>query len=572
MAEKVKGITLDISLELSQFKSKLGEMTRETKIAEEKVKELQKQLKMNPENTQLLNDYNDAVKELANISQKTKTQLQEFYDESRKGANALEVTDDKMKAVNKDLGVVTARLDAANGKFTEFGEKIANAGQEADSTKQDFSELGEEITDIKDAVQGSFAFEVAKAGLSVLTDIAKELFSYLKQCTELYVDILKTGVDYNATMETYFVNLRAMLDGDEERTNQLITSMKQLASVSGFSVDALISGNRALISTGLSADDAEKTITALGNAIAYAGGSNDELSRMATNLQQIKNQGKTTAMDLRQFATAGVPIYSILADYLGKTAEQIGEMQSNGEITFEYISGALIKASEAGGTFFGAMERNASTLNGQINLLEMNWNELQGALAQDLTADLRDSFLPMLNQAVQEITMAFSENGLAGLRAQLAEWLPKVLDSVMEWLPDIIDTFTQIIISVTDAILANKDEIMPHIKALIRSLADLSSVFAEEFYSLGKVAVNSFFSAFREDDLYWQYLYGGKSTYRSGGGRTIGSGSLGIESGGIGINTTINVTNNGTPIDTNTIRQWSSEITDAVSQELARRN
>ena len=52
------------------------------------------------------------------------------------------------------------------------------------------------------------------------------------------------------------------------------------------------------------------------------GGGNDELTRMASNLQQIKNAGKATAMDIRQFAYAGIDVYGILADYLGKTTEE----------------------------------------------------------------------------------------------------------------------------------------------------------------------------------------------------------------------------------------------------------
>lgn len=49
-----------------------------------------------------------------------------------------------------------------------------------------------------------------------------------------------------------------------------------------------------------------------------------------------------------------------------------------------------------------------------------------------------------------------------------------------------------------------------------------------------------------------------------------GSGGLGLASGGIGITANINVTNNGTPIDTLEIKRWVSEIANEVDNELGR--
>lgn len=44
---------------------------------------------------------------------------------------------------------------------------------------------------------------------------------------------------------------------------------------------------------------------------------------MAQNLQQIKNAGKATAADIKQFAYAGIDVYGILADYTGKSTAEV---------------------------------------------------------------------------------------------------------------------------------------------------------------------------------------------------------------------------------------------------------
>lgn len=59
-----------------------------------------------------------------------------------------------------------------------------------------------------------------------------------------------------------------------------------------------------LITTGESADKSREAINSLANAVALTGGDSYTLERMASNLQQIRNVGKATAMDIRQFGMA----------------------------------------------------------------------------------------------------------------------------------------------------------------------------------------------------------------------------------------------------------------------------
>ena len=59
-----------------------------------------------------------------------------------------------------------------------------------------------------------------------------------------------------------------------------------------------------LITTGESADKSRQAINSLANAVALTGGDSYTLERMASNLQQIKNVGKATSMDIRQFGMA----------------------------------------------------------------------------------------------------------------------------------------------------------------------------------------------------------------------------------------------------------------------------
>lgn len=96
-------------------------------------------------------------------------------------------------------------------------------------------------------------------------------------------------------------------------------------------------------------------------------------------------------MDIRQFAYAGIDVYGILADYLGKTTQEIKDM----DISFDDLSKALQKASKEGGKYFGAIGSFSETLTGQINTLKTE--------AQEGLMDLTKSLLPIAKKVVARI-------------------------------------------------------------------------------------------------------------------------------------------------------------------------
>jgi tape measure domain-containing protein len=212
---------------------------------------------------------------------------------------------------------------------------------------------------------------------------------------KLAKDFISTGIQYNAEVEKYQTALTT-LTGSAEEANKIVKQIKQDAAATPFDVAGLTQANQLLISTGLDAEESRETILALGNAISATGGGNEELSRMAINLQQIKNTGKAAAIDIKQFAFAGIDIYGLLADYLKITKQEASEM----EVTWEDLNGALLNASKEGGKYFGAMTNQSKTLNGQWSTLKDNFKEFTGAVLTPLTNLLKDTLLPSLNNFI----------------------------------------------------------------------------------------------------------------------------------------------------------------------------
>lgn len=220
---------------------------------------------------------------------------------------------------------------------------------------------------------------------------------------------MKQGTDFNQVMEKYRVAYTNML-GSAEQAQAVLNQIKQDAAHTPLNVDSLVQANQLLISAGVDAGKARSTILALGDAVSATSGGNDALSRMAANLQQIKNVGKASAADIKQFAMAGIDIYGILADYTGKSTAEVQNMT----ISYDLLTAALQKASEEGGRYYNAMETQSQTMIGRIETLKDNWSQLLGTLTEGLT-ETEGKLVTAASGWVQRLQEAFETSGANGL-------------------------------------------------------------------------------------------------------------------------------------------------------------
>ena len=229
-------------------------------------------------------------------------------------------------------------------------------------------------TVMKNLGVGSASFAVAAGNL-----ISQAIQGIISSVKNMVSTVVSTGMQFNAQMENYELAFQNLL-GDAQAAEDALDAIKQDAAATPFDVSGLVAANRLLLSTGQSAEEARKVINALGNAVSASGGGNAELQRMAANLQQIANVGKASTIDIRQFAYAGIDIYGILADYTGKTKEEVQKMT----VTYDLLTAALEAASNAGGRYAGAMEAYSQTLQGRMDTLSDNAAQLAGALTEGL--------------------------------------------------------------------------------------------------------------------------------------------------------------------------------------------
>jgi tape measure domain-containing protein len=325
--------------------------------------------------TELGSEYSKAAQKVAELTKR--------YNESAEKTGRTSAQTKELKAAlasaRAELKETTSALKSANIGMTEFGGSSESAS-------------------------GSLTGAITKANLltGVISNVSSMALSAAK-------DFIQTGIQYNAQLESYTTGFTNML-GSAEAAKAAMDAIQEDAARTPFDVASLTQANQLLISAGENAGYSRKVIMALGDAVSATGGGNAELSRMSANLQQIANVGKASAIDIKQFAYAGINIYQVLADYTGKSVQEVQKMT----ISYDLLSQALIAASEEGGRYYNAMDTQSQTMNGRVSTLKDNVSQLAGLMTGDLSSGI-GVVIGNLNNMVVAAQDAYKKDGWKGL-------------------------------------------------------------------------------------------------------------------------------------------------------------
>lgn len=342
-----------------------------------------------------------------------------------KNATAQQKATSIASVLKKQIQNQESALSAQNTMLQKAVTKWGDASTQASAFRTAVNKTSTELANLKSRLSdaenglGEFASETKSSGESLTASVtagtlaAKAYEAVGSALLSAGKQVIQAGVSYNAQLEQYQTALTNML-GSSQAAEQALEDIKQDAAKTPFDTAGLVKANELLISTGVDADSSRKVILALGDAVSATGGGNDELSRMAQNLQQIRNAGQATSADIKQFAYAGIDVYGLLADYTGKTTAEVQNMT----VTYDVLTAALEKAADEGGRYFGSMSTQSETLNGQWSTLTDNATQLAGLLTEGLTTALKKVASGM-NDITVAAAEAYKTDGWSGLIGEI---------------------------------------------------------------------------------------------------------------------------------------------------------
>lgn len=349
MAGNIKGIVVEIGGDTSGLKTALNQVSKQTSSLQRELNGINTLLKFNPRNTELLAQKQTVLKqEIASTTTYLQNLIKHQNDLKNSGVTLNEEQQKTYRNLQREIISTKNKLSeliTEQSRLTSVGHTLQSWGNSMTSFGNKVSEVGQKLNKLSMALVGIGAI----------------------------------GVKYNADLERYTTAFSTFL-GSAEKGEQAVQNIINSSKNSPFNTSSLVKANQLLITTGISAEDSAKTIEALANAVALTGGDDYTLERMASNLQQIQNVGKASAMDIRQFAMAGIDVYGILAETMGKTTQEIKDM----DISYQDLAKALQKASSEGGKYYKGQEAMADTLYGKLNKLKKTFTESLGKLVESL--------------------------------------------------------------------------------------------------------------------------------------------------------------------------------------------
>ena len=264
----------------------------------------------------------------------------------------------------------------------------------------DFSITGEVRLNSDPAEKSTSKWTVA-AG-QMIADFAKQASSKL-------AEVVKSGVDYNATMESYLTNFKVML-GSEEAAATKLSEIRKMAASTPFSLDDLTSGTQTLLQFGIAADDTTGVLQRLGDISL---GNAEKLQTLTLAYGKMSSAQKVTLENVNMMIYAGFNPLSQICDATGESMSDLYKRISDGKVSFSELEAAVEAATSQGGQFYNGMLEASQTFSGRMSTLKDNVSALTGELTSGLFAALGE-LVVKLNEVV--VSFLDSDEKMAQLK------------------------------------------------------------------------------------------------------------------------------------------------------------
>lgn len=285
----------------------------------------------------------------------------------------------------------------------------------------DFSITGEVKLNSDPAEKATSKWTVAAGQL--IADFAKKAASSLKS-------VVKSGLDYNAQMESYLTNFKVML-GDEQLAAEKLAEIRKMAASTPFSLSDLTEGTQTLLQFGIAADDTTGVLKQLGDISL---GNADKMQTLVRAYGKMSSAQKVTLENVNMMIDAGFNPLNQICDATGESMSDLYKRISDGKVSFEELQAAVSAATSEGGQFYNGMLEASQTFNGRLSTLKDNVAALTGELTSGLFSALGDIIVK-----ANELVVSITED-----------------DSKMAALKETIGVLTAAVVAVTAAVLSYK--------------------------------------------------------------------------------------------------------------------
>jgi len=218
--------------------------------------------------------------------------------------------------------------------------------------------------------------------------------------------VAKTGIEYNTLQQTSRAALTTLLGG-AKAANEQMDKLDDFARTSPFAKEVFIKAQQQMLAFGIESKKVVPYLDAIQNAVAAAGGSNEDLAAITAAMSKIQSSAKITAEDLNVFGNSGVNAAEIIGSQMGMTGAQIREEITAGSLDATEALDALAEGMAT--KFAGASANVKETFAGATDNMKAAWRDFSADLMKPLVDPEGGGALTDLLNWTADVFRAFTD-------------------------------------------------------------------------------------------------------------------------------------------------------------------
>lgn len=397
---RIAGITIEIGGDTTELTKSLKGVDSELKNTTEKLRDVNKLLKLDPGNTDLLKQKQKALADAISETKDRLTKLKEAQKQVKEGTSDWD-------ALQREIIETEKNLESLEQEYKDFGSVAA----------QQVALAGEKMQSIGDGM--------AKAGRSLSTYVTAPLVAAGTVGAKKYAEVDKTMQLVNSTM----AKTGETEEDAAKRADLLSQAMKDAAANSVYGMSDAANAMLNFARAGLSAEQAAATIAPAMNLAAGEGGELDTVSaglvatingfhgsfdEAAHYADVFANACNNSALDVNSLSNAmsiAAPIFSAAGYNVNDAALYMGVMANNG-----------IEANKAANSLKTGIARLVSPTDEaakQLKALDWSITNADGTMKDSvqIQKELHDKFMALSeSEQIAAASAIFGKN-------QMAPWL-----------------------------------------------------------------------------------------------------------------------------------------------------
>lgn len=356
--KRIAGITVEIGGDTTKLGKALDDVDKKSRALKSELREVDKALKLDPTNVELLAQKQEILGEAIQNSRKKLDTLREAQEDIEKQFKSGDIGAEQYRAFKREVEKAEAELksyekqaeeagkavDNSGNKAEEAGKDYKKSGDEAESAGKDFEGAGDKAEKLGTAIKAAGA--VAAAAAAGIAVAAKKSYDAWSEVDEGYDTIIeKTGAtgeqleELQGTADKLFGSMNVEMSNVGEAVGEVSTRF----GAQGEQLDEL--SEAFLQYSTINKADVTSSIDNVSGAMKAFGEDSENTVNVLGQLTSISQRTGIDISSLESTLLSNSATFKELGLSIGESAELLGQMEINGVDTSTALAG-LKKAQQ----------------------------------------------------------------------------------------------------------------------------------------------------------------------------------------------------------------------------------